>query len=105
MPTASEISTTLVERLSPERAGDLTAVIQFDLSGDNGGQFYLDINNGQAEAHDGVAENPKMTLKSSTEDFHKILTGDMKAMTAFMSGKIKITGDMGLAMKLQPMLG
>ncbi|GAB4522202.1 MAG: hypothetical protein OHK0046_34480 [Anaerolineae bacterium] len=105
MPTASEISTMMVERFSADKAGDLNAVIQFDLSGDNGGQFYLNVADGAAEAHEGQAENPRMTLKSSTDEFYKILTGETKAMNAFMTGKIKITGDMGLAMKLQPMLG
>ena len=105
MPTATEISQMMVEKISPETAGDLDATIQFDLSGDDGGQFYLVINNGSGEAHQGVADNPKMTLQSSSEDWYKVMTGETKAMTAFMSGKIKIKGDMGLAMKMQPILG
>lgn len=104
MPTASEISKMMAEKVSPENAGDIDATIQFDLSGDDGGQFYLVIANGTAEAHEGTADSPKMTLKASTEDWYQVMTGEMKAMNAFMTGKIKITGDMGLAMKMQPML-
>lgn len=105
MPTATEISHMMVQKISPETAGDLDATIQFDLSGDDGGQFYLVINNGQGAAYEGVADDARMTLQSTTEDWYKVMTGETKAMTAFMSGKIKIKGDMGLAMKMQPILG
>lgn len=105
MPTATEISQMMIEKISPETAGDLDATIQFDLSGDNGGQFYLIVNNGQGEAHEGTTDDARMTLQADADEWYKVMTGETKAMTAFMSGKIKIKGDMGLAMKLQPMLG
>lgn len=41
------------------------------------------------------------TVKVSAEDFANLLSGDLNPMTAFMSGKIKVDGDMGVAMKLQ----
>lgn len=41
------------------------------------------------------------TVKVSLEDFSNLLSGDLNPMTAFMSGKIKVDGDMGVAMKLQ----
>jgi len=41
------------------------------------------------------------TVKVSLEDFSNLLTGDLNPMTAFMSGKIKVDGDMSVAMKLQ----
>jgi putative sterol carrier protein len=44
-----------------------------------------------------------MTLKSAADDWYAVSSGKMNAMQAFMSGKIKIEGDMGMAMKLQTM--
>jgi len=45
------------------------------------------------------------TVKISKDDFNALLTGDLNPMMAFMGGKIKIDGDMGVAMKLQSLLG
>ncbi|MDX1995182.1 MAG: SCP2 sterol-binding domain-containing protein [bacterium] len=103
MPTSTEISQMMVAGFKPEKAEGVDAVIQFDLSGDGGGQFYVHIANQGITAHEGVAENPKMTLKASAEDYYNVATGKLNAMQAFMGGKIKIQGDMGLAMKMQGM--
>lgn len=103
MPTTSEISQMMVSGFVPEKAEGVNAIIQFDLSGDNGGQFYLNIADGDISAGDGLADNPKMTVKADADDYYNVATGKTNAMQAFMSGKIKIQGDMSLAMKLQSM--
>ena len=91
------------ERFIPAKAEGIDAVIQFNLSGDNGGQWWLKISGGTCESGIGQAENPRMTLKAAADDWFAVSTGKMNAMQAFMSGKIKIEGDMGMAMKLQTM--
>ncbi len=106
MATAEEIKgifPEMVERLIPEKAEGINVVIQFDLSGDNGGQYWVKIEDGKAESGDGTVDNPSMTLKASADDWYAVSTGQMNAMQAFMSGKIKIQGDMGIAMKMQTM--
>jgi len=105
MPTATEISKMLVDNVKPEKIEGLDAVIQFDLSGDDGGQFYLNIEDGNVTAIEGKHDNPRMTMKASADDWYKVMKGEMNGMQAFMSGKLKVTGDMGLAMKLQSALG
>ncbi len=101
MPSVTDIKDAMVSGFQADKASDVDATIQFDLGDD--GQFFMVIQNGTIEAHDGAAENPKMTLKSTAEDYYSVATGKTNAMQAFMSGKIKISGDMGLAMKLQTM--
>ncbi len=101
MPTSTEISQMMVGGFKADKAEGVDAVIQLDLSGDGGGQFYLVVANNTVESHEGMAENPKMTLKASAEDYFNVATGKLNPMQAFMSGKIKIQGDMGLAMKMQ----
>jgi putative sterol carrier protein len=93
----------MATRFIPAKAEGVNAVIQFNLSGENGGLFWLNIHDGVCEAGQGQAENPKMTLKAAADDWYAVSTGKMGAMQAFMSGKIKIEGDMGMAMKLQTM--
>lgn len=103
MPTVSEIKDAMVAGFIADKADGVDATIQFDLSGDNAGQFFLVIKDKSVEAHDGTAEGANMTLSAATDDYYSVATGKMNAMQAFMSGKIKIKGDMGLAMKMQGM--
>jgi putative sterol carrier protein len=106
MPTSTEIAQifpTMCQRFVPEKAEGVNAIIQFDLSGDNGGLYWLRIAEGACESGEGQADNPKMTLRATADDYYAVVTGAMNPMQAFMSGKIKIQGDMSLAMKLQTM--
>ena len=103
MATIAEIKEGMVEAFQPEKASGVNAIIQFDLTGENGGHFYLNINDGTIDVHDGMADNPKTTIVATTEDYYKVATGELGAMPAVMSGKLKIKGDMGVAMKMQQM--
>lgn len=99
----ADLFPTMVQRFIPSKAEGVNAVIQFNLSGDNGGLYWLSIADGTCQSGEGQAENPKMTLKASADDWYAVSTGKMNAMQAFMSGKLKIEGDMSIAMKLQTM--
>jgi putative sterol carrier protein len=106
MATSEEIKNIfpeMVERLIPEKATGVNTVIQFDLSGDNGGLYWVKIADGIAKNGDGAIDNPSMTLKATADDWYAVSTGQLNAMSAFMSGKIKIQGDMSIAMKMQTM--
>lgn len=107
MATQQEVAQLFVkmaENFDPSKAEGVNATIQFDLSGDNGGLYWVKMSNGQAESGEGRVDNPNMTLKASANDWAAVVKGDLNAMQAFMSGKLKIQGDMGLAMKLQALL-
>ncbi len=106
MASADEVKNifpNLAERFLPEKADGIDAGILFDLSGDNGGLYWIKICGGSIEHGEGEISDPAMTLKASADDWHAVSTGNMNAMQAFMTGKLKILGEMSLAMKLQTM--
>ncbi len=91
----------MAQHLDTAKAGTTNATVQFDLSGDNGGKWWLKIHDGTAEAGKGEVENPNLTLLASADDYLKIALRQMDGTAAFMQGKLKIKGDMGLAIKFQ----
>ena len=106
MATVEEVKSifpAMVDRFIPEKADGINATIAFDLSGDNGGSFWIRVADGVAEFGEGARSDAAMTVKASADDWHAVATGQTNAMQAFMTGKLKIMGDMGLAMKMQTM--
>jgi putative sterol carrier protein len=87
----------------PEKAGNTNATIMFDLSGAEAGKWNIKIAEGKATSGQGEVESPNLTMLADSSDFVKIFTGGLDPTAAFMSGKLKIKGDMGLAMKMQTM--
>ena len=107
MPTASEIFTEINTRLTndPSKVKGMNAVYAFDLADDpDGGQYHISLKDGSADVGAGTPENPNITITMKSNDFVDLATGKLDGTMAFMSGKIKIKGDMGLAMKLQSVL-
>ncbi|XP_043105724.1 hydroxysteroid dehydrogenase-like protein 2 isoform X1 [Puntigrus tetrazona] len=91
--------------LSPDVVKTTQAVYRFDLTGEHAGVWYIDLKNDAGSAGSGeppVNADVVMTLDSS--DFIKMFGGTLKPTMAFMSGKLKIKGDMGLAIKLEKMM-
>jgi putative sterol carrier protein len=84
----------------PEKAAGVEAVIQYHLTGDEGGDWIIDISGGRCVVTPGVHPNPKMTLTADGREFGDILLGKMDGMMAFMQGKLQLAGDLNLAMKL-----
>ena len=78
------------------------ALVAFDISGENGGKYWTRIQNGTCEVNAGDAPaEPDMVLSASSEDYLDMINGTLNPMTGFMMGKIKVKGNMGMAMKLQ----
>ena len=100
--TPDKIVEAMPDYLIPEKAATTKATIAFDLSGDAGGKWWVKIHEGKAESGKGdPAEPANLTLLADAHDWVKIMSGQMDATAAFMQGKLKIKGDMGLAIKLQ----
>ena len=95
---------TKVKEKVAEKKMEGTSVYQFCLSGDDGGVFSIAIGDGRAEVKDGLAESSNITITISAANFISLMDGELNPTSAFLAGKIKVKGDMSLAMKLQTLL-
>jgi putative sterol carrier protein len=100
-PGLKEFFKQLPSKLDADAAEDLEAVYQFDLSGTQGGQYVLTIREGACQVKEGRHEDPHVILSMAGEDCVKVLNGELSGPAAAMSGRIKISGDLGLAMQLR----
>ena len=90
---------------NPAKVEGVKAVFQFNITGDNGGEWYADTAGAVPVIGAGKHEKPGVTITCASQDFVDIKSGKLNGQMAFMTGKLKIAGDMGLAMKLQKLLG
>ena len=77
-----------------DKAAGVDVVFQFDISGGGGGSWHVTIKDGTCEVAEGSAGSPTTTIKMADDDFVKLITGELNAMSAFTSGKLKIEGDL-----------
>lgn len=99
--TLKEVFDSLSSKLDKEAAEDLDAVYQFDLRGNQGGQYHLLVQNGTCVVRDGTHADPHVTLSMTGEDCIGVLNGRLSGMMMAMSGRLQVTGDIGLAMQLK----
>jgi putative sterol carrier protein len=85
----------------PEKANNLNATIQLELTGDGAGNWLLKIANGAVTIEEGQSATPNLTLSMAASDYVALSNGEANPMGLFMGGKIKVQGDMTLAMKFQ----
>ena len=88
----------------PSSVEGINAIYQFKVTGDTGGDWYVDLT-GAPVITAGVKDDANCTITVSDQDFVDIKTGKLNGQMAFMTGKLKIAGDMGLAMKLNKIIG
>jgi putative sterol carrier protein len=84
-----------------DRAAGMNKTIQIDLNGDGGGQWAINIADGSLSVDEGQADAPNLTLRMDAADYVELVHGRANAMALFMAGKVKVEGDVSLAMKFQ----
>src|SRR5512135_3161184 len=84
----------------PEKANGLNTTLQFDLTGDGGGTWTVQVQNGQCRVKQGPAGNPSATISATAADYVAIANNQLNPMQAMMQGRLKIKGDVALLLKL-----
>ena len=106
--TIAEFFAQLPSGLDQEAAEDVTAVYQFDLSGAQGGQYAVHIRDGACTIQPGLHPDPHVIIAMAGEDCLKLLNGQLNVPASVMTGRLRVSGDMGLALQLKslfPALG
>lgn len=90
---------------NPGLAGRTNAVFQFTITGNPGGNWVVDLKNGDGGVRTGTADSADVTLTMDDDDFLAMASGQLNGMTAFAQGKLKVQGNVMLATKLQSLFG
>jgi putative sterol carrier protein len=99
--TPHELFAQLPAALDANTAKGLTATIQFNLTGEDGGRWWLTVRDGGVEVGEGSAPNASVTILMDAREYVDMMMGTLNHQVAFMSGRLQISGDMELAMKLR----
>jgi putative sterol carrier protein len=105
MADLEPIFAAMSDRFQAGKAEGVDLKVQFNLTGEGGGQWYASIADGKLGVSKGVLESPAATLTMDADDFAEMSNGGLNPMMAFMSGKIKVDGDLNSIMKFQTLVG
>jgi len=96
--SAKDFFDSLASRVDPAKTAGMNNSYLFDIEG--AGRWKVDVQDGNVSVTEN-AEDADVTISTSEETFEKITSGEQNATSAYMTGKLKVKGDMGAAMKLQ----
>jgi putative sterol carrier protein len=98
MDSPREFFESLASRVDPSKAAGMNASYKFEIDG--AGSWNVDVDDGKVTVTENGGE-ADTTITTSAETFTKIANGEQNPTAAYMSGKLKVSGDIGQAMKLQ----
>lgn len=104
--TTAEVFQELKTRLAGKQTqlADSQGTYQFNLTGEDAAYYFISVMDTGAEVGEGTAPNAGVTITMSASDFKDLAQGALNPMSAFMSGKLSVAGDMSLALKLQTLI-
>jgi putative sterol carrier protein len=92
-----EFFTSLPQRVDAEKAAQVNHSYAFDIA--DAGQWTVDVSEGGIKVDEGL-NTADVTISTSEDVFLRIVSGEQNPTSAYMTGKMKVKGDMGAAMKL-----
>jgi putative sterol carrier protein len=101
LTNVKEIFAKMPEVFSPSAAQGLDAVFQFEITGDDGGNWSVIIKDGTCQVQEGTHESPSVTLTMSSETWLGMVNKEINGIQAFMDGQLKASGDIMLAQRIE----
>ena len=98
--TPQEVFDSMRDSFQPAKAKGVRARYQWDLSGPQGGEWWIDVNDGKYKMGKGKIDNPSVTFVATDKDWVAVSNHQLGGTWAYLSGRLKIRGDQGLARKL-----
>ena len=87
---------------NPDKGGGQQAVCQYEINApDSTHEYAMRIADGRCEIDKGRAESPRVTIRMALADFLRLITGNANGMQLFMTGKLKVSGDLFFAQTYQ----
>ena len=96
--SAKEFCEGLESRVDSSKTAGMNASYLFDIEG--AGRWTVDVDDGAVKVTEG-GDDADCTISATEETFERIIDGELNPTSAYMTGKLKVKGDMGAAMKLQ----
>jgi len=96
-----QIFENLPKNVDLSKLGDFKATIVFSLTGEGGGDYQVNIADGKVTTEKGTAEKPTAKVTMDADDYKNMMSGKLNPVQAFMSGKVRVEGDLNAVMKLQ----
>jgi putative sterol carrier protein len=91
----------LPNKFKPEKAAGINVIVQVNITGPNGGDWVVTIKNQQLKVEEGTHPSPTLELKMAETDYMDLVNGKMSGEKAFITGRLRFKGNIGLALKLR----
>ena len=101
--TPQQVFDGMRESFRPDKAKGVHARYQWELSGPNGGQWWIEVNDGKFKMERGKIDNPDVTFVASDKTWVALSNGTLKGTWAALTGRLKVRGSQSLARKLDEM--
>jgi len=98
--TPQQVFDGMRQSFQANKAKGVHARYQWELSGANGGEWWIDVNDGTYKMGKGKIDNPSVTFITSDADWVAMSNGKLKGTWAFMTGRLKVRGSQAVARKL-----
>ncbi len=98
--TPQQVFDSMRESFKADKAKGVHARYQWELGGPNGGEWWIDVNDGTYKMGKGKIDNPSVTFITSDNDWVAMSNGKLKGTWAYMTGRLKVRGSQAIARKL-----